>query len=79
MKSLKGVEYSKFESIKHIRSDDSEFWYARELSGVLDYTEWRNFDKVIKRAMLACQNSGHTVFDDFVEVNKIVKAGAKVK
>ena len=46
---------------------------------VLDYTEWRNINKVINKAMIACNNSGHDVVYDFVEVNKIVDAGATKK
>ncbi|MDR2568784.1 MAG: DNA damage-inducible protein D [Oscillospiraceae bacterium] len=79
MSELKAKEYKRFEKIKHIRDDGSEFWLARELSIELDYTEWRNFTKVIDKAMLACKNSGHNVFDDFVEINKIVDAGATSK
>ncbi len=37
------------------------------------------FSKVIKRAMIACENSGHNIIYDFVEVNKIVEAGATNK
>ena len=32
-----------FEEIKHIDENGVEFWYARELQGVLDYKEWRKF------------------------------------
>ena len=32
-----------FESIKHYTEDGEEFWFARELQKVLEYTEWRNF------------------------------------
>lgn len=35
--------------------------------------------KVIKRAMIACENSGYDVAHDFPEVRKIVKAGASQK
>ena len=76
MKELKGKEYKRFEDIKHIRSDGSEYWSARELAPVLDYIQWRNFEKVISRAMIACENSGHSVSDDFAEVSKIVEVGA---
>ena len=37
------------------------------------------FTKVIGRAMIACENSGHNVSDDFPEVRKIVDAGATNK
>ena len=38
-----------FESIKHINEYDQEFWYARELQKVLEYTEWRKFYGVTDR------------------------------
>ena len=79
MSNLKGKEYKQFEDIKHQRPDGSEYWYARELAGVLDYAKWENFDKVIKRAMLACDNSGHAVSDHFPEVRKMVKTGVLTK
>ena len=70
---------SLFESIKHINDYGQEFWYARELQAALEYTEWRNFSKVIERAKTACKNSQNTISDHFVEVNKIVNAGATSK
>ena len=79
MPSLKGKEYKRFEDIKHIREDGSEYWSARELAPTLEYTQWRNFENVIKRAMIACENSDHSIFDDFAEVSKIVEAGATSK
>ena len=54
-------------------------WYTRKLTLVLDYTQWRNFTKVIDKAMIACNNSGHDVVYDFAEVSKIVDAGATSK
>ena len=79
MSSLKGKEYKRFEDIKHIREDGSEYWSARELAPALEYTKWENFHNVIARAMIACENSGHSVGDDFPEVRKIVEAGATSK
>lgn len=70
---------SLFDSIKHETESGEEFWYARELQVALEYTEWRNFSKVIERAKSSCQNSGNPISDHFVEVNKIVKAGATTK
>lgn len=79
MSKLVAKEYKCFEDIKQVRSDGTEFWYARELAKVLDYTKWDNFHKVIKRAMIACENSGRIVEYDFPEVRKIVAAGATTK
>lgn len=64
-----------FENIKHIDEDGSEFWYARELQNVLEYSEWRNFEKIISKAKLSSENAGSVVNHHFVDVNKIVEAG----
>ena len=65
--------------MEYIRDDGSEYWSARELAPVLEYAKWDNFHKVIKRAMIACEKSGHSVSDDFAVVSKIVEAGATSK
>ena len=70
---LKAKEYKHFENIKLLRADGSEYWMARELALALDYTQWRNFMKVLDKAMIACNNSGHDVIYDFAEVSKIVQ------
>jgi len=79
VKELRAREYKRFEDIKRIRTDGTEFWSARELAPALEYTKWENFQNVIKRAMIACENSGHSVEDDFPEVRKIVDAGITSK
>ncbi len=79
MSNLVAKEYKCFEDIKKVRADGSEYWCARDLAVVLDYTKWENFHKVIKRAMIACKNSGRIVEYDFSEVRKIVAAGATTK
>ena len=67
---------SLFESIRHVNEYKQEFWYARELQVALEYTEWRNFCKVIEKAMTSCKNSKEQVSDHFVEVNKMVPLGS---
>ncbi|MCL2294157.1 MAG: DNA damage-inducible protein D [Spirochaetes bacterium] len=73
MAKLIAKEYETFENIKQIDENGKEFWFARDLQRTLLYTEWRNFHKVIDRAMLACKNSGLEVNDHFVEVNKTIE------
>ena len=72
MATLIAAEYKQFEDIKHTDENGIEFWYARELASVLDYTQWRNFTKVIDKSMLSCQNSGFECADHFVEISKMV-------
>jgi DNA-damage-inducible protein D len=74
MASLKAEEYKSFEEIKHSESGE-EFWFARELAPVLEYVQWRNFQKVIARAMLACKNSGFDIDYHFAEVSKPITGG----
>ena len=45
MSDLKAIEYKRFEDIKHINENGSEYWSARELAVALDYVQWRNFEK----------------------------------
>lgn len=42
MPNLKAKEYRRFEDIKYIRKGISEYWSARELAAVLDYSQWIN-------------------------------------
>lgn len=69
----------KFDDYAHKTEDGVEFWYARELQELLGYSEWRNFHNSIDKAILSCKTSNANVDDHFVEVNKIVKAGATSK
>ncbi len=73
MGNLNAKEYKTFESIKHLSSKGNEFWNARELVPVLEYVQWRNFAKVLDRAMLACKNSGYEISEHFAEVSKTIK------
>ena len=59
-----------FENIKHIDEYGNEYWYARELSKILEYKDWRNFLKVLNKAKDACKNSGFNIDEQLVEVNK---------
>ena len=75
------VEYSEqtFESIKHINEYGEEYWLARELSKVLDYKDFRNFELLIYKAMESCKNSGYEISDHFGEVTEMVRIGSKAQ
>ena len=62
-----------FEDIKHIDENGVEFWYARELMPVLQYSNWQNFERIIDKAKISCENSGISVFEHFIDVNKLSK------
>lgn len=67
---------SLFESIKHINEYGEEFWYARELSKILEYKDFRNFELAIFKAMDACKNSGYEILDHFGETTEMVAIGS---
>jgi len=54
------------------QEDDIEYWLARDLQVLLNYTEWRNFLQVVEKAKIACENSDQYVSDHFVDVNKTI-------
>lgn len=64
-----------FENIKHINEFGEEYWDARELMPLLEYSKWENFHKVIKNAMLACENSNYSVAEQFPEFRKPITGG----
>ncbi len=62
----------------HAQQTDTgiEYWLARDLQHLLGYAEWRNFTTVVSRAKTACEVSGHSVINHFVDVNKMVDLGS---
>ncbi len=67
--------HKNFEDYSH-DIDGEEFWFARDLMGLLGYTKWENFAKVIDKAKIACQTSGHYIADHFPDVRKMVDIGS---
>jgi len=61
-----------FESYSNQTRNGIEFWFARDLQHLLDYSEWRNFSRVISKAKTACETAGHLISDHFVDVNKTI-------
>jgi DNA-damage-inducible protein D len=74
-KELIAALFEKFEQACYVLKD-VECWSARELQEIFNYSEWRNFLKVIDKAMEACKHSGVAVLDHFVEINKMVGIGS---
>ncbi len=68
--------HATFEGIRHVSEEGSEFWLARALAKVLDYSEYRHFLPVIERAREACRNSGQRIVDHFEEVLEMVGIGS---
>ena len=74
-KELIAELFQKFENACYLL-EGVECWSARELQEIFDYSEWRNFLKVIDKAKDSCKNSGESVPDHFVDINKMVVLGS---
>lgn len=66
---------SVFEEIRRQNADGIEFWSARDIAKILEYTEYRYFIPVIERAKRSCENSGQTIEDHFIPMTDIVELG----
>jgi DNA-damage-inducible protein D len=69
------VHISPFERIKRVNDAGIEFWSSRDFAGVLGYTDYRNFEQVVRKARMACFNSGQRVEDHFVDITEMIEVG----
>jgi DNA-damage-inducible protein D len=56
--------------------EDVECWSAREIQLLLGYSKWENFEKVVEKARVACENAGEKIEDHFPDVRKMVGVGS---
>jgi len=68
-----------FEQIRQEDENGNEFWSARDLGKVLEYSEFRHFVPVIDRAKEACKNSGLSVSDHFEDILDMIELGKGAK
>ena len=75
-KNTQSPHKSPFEEIKRTDPDTGgEFWSSRDFYKVLGYTSYQYFEPVIKKAKLACLNSGHKIEDHFMESHDMIEIG----
>ncbi len=71
-KELSNDTQTVFEQLKKVDEYGNEYWSARDLSKVLEYSEYRHFLPVIARAKEACVNSGQNTMDHFEDILEMI-------
>lgn len=78
-KQISELLHATFESIRNSDENGNEYWQARQLSRVLEYSEYRHFLPVIERAREACRTSGRAPKDHFEDILEMVEIGSGAK
>ena len=66
---------SPFERIRRTHAGGAEYWSSRDFAQVVAYSDYRNFEQVMKKAKTACFNNSHRIEDHFVEITEMVEIG----
>ena len=66
---------SLFEQLKRVDDKGNEYWTARDMAKVLEYSEYRHFQPVIVKAKEASKNSGHKSEDHFEDILDMIEIG----
>ena len=75
MKKLVNPQDSIFEQIKRVDENGAEYWSARDMAKVLEYSEYRHFKQVVEKAKEACANSQYKVEDHFEDILDMIEIG----
>ena len=78
-KHIAAQHHATFENIRHEDDEGNEFWLARQLAVVLDYSQYRHFLPVVERAKEACKNSGQALENHIEDVLTMVEIGSSAK
>lgn len=70
------MNQNKFEIIKHFDNNGAEYWSSRDLAKALEYANYQKFLNVIKKAEIACENSGEDIHNHFAHTGEMVIVGS---
>jgi DNA-damage-inducible protein D len=73
---LPAEERSSFEALKRLNGHGAEYWSARDLQGLLGYSQWRRFEDAVKRAVISCEQSGNKPGHHFAGAGTMVELGS---
>ena len=72
MTDIKEYNVKTFDDNKHVDEYGNEFWYARELMPLLEYSKWQKFKGVINKAIMVCKQSYCIVTNHFTTTGKMI-------
>jgi DNA-damage-inducible protein D len=78
-KAIAEKHHATFEILRHFDGNGNEYWLARQLAKVFEYSEYRHFLPVVERAREACRNSGRLPEDHFEDILEMVEIGSGAK
>lgn len=78
-KKMIDLHHATFENIRHLDKSGYEYWLARELAVVLEYSQYRHFLPVIDKAKNACITSGQMLENHVEDVLTMVEIGSGAK
>ena len=67
---------AKIDERKRVSRTGVEFWMARDIQPILGYADWRHFEEVVQKALLACESTGVESDHHFVGTDKMVSIGS---
>ena len=69
------MQSSPFDAIRKVDEQGHEYWNAKDLAKLLGYRQYTNFTGAIRKAEIACKESGEAVSDHFLHVQESIKTG----
>ena len=69
------MQSSPFDAIRTVDGQGREYWNAKDLAKLLGYRQYTNFTGAIRKAEMACKESGEAVSDHFLHVQESIKTG----
>ncbi len=76
MNEISNQHHQTFEGIRQQTEEGRDYWSARDLQPILEYSRWDKFKPVILKAIKACENSEIDASDHFPRVGKMVEIGS---
>lgn len=75
-KHITEKHHATFDGLRHFDENGNEFWLARQLAKILEYSEYRHFLPVVERARQACLKSNRDPLDHFEDILELVEIGS---